>query len=41
MIELIIKKGGNILLGILAAILLHYFLYRFSIPAKSFIYVAF
>lgn len=31
----------NIVLGILVGILIHYLLYRFSIPAKAFIYVAF
>jgi hypothetical protein len=36
-----IKAGVNLLLGILFAILVHYFLYRFSLPAKAFIYVAF
>jgi hypothetical protein len=41
MTKIMFKNGINILIGILMGILLHYFLYRFSIPAKSFIYVAF
>lgn len=31
----------NALMGIMAGILLHYFLYRYSIPVKAFIYAAF
>lgn len=34
-------KAANILLGIIIGVLIHYLLYRYSIPAKSFIYVAF
>lgn len=41
MSKVIMKKYVNLLLGILIGILVHYFLYRFSIPAKAFIYVAF
>lgn len=36
-----IKIAINVCLGILFGILAHYFLYRFSLPAKAFIYVAF
>lgn len=41
MARTLIKNGINILLGILVGVLFHYFLYRYSIPAKAFIYVAF
>ncbi len=41
MAKIIMKNSINIIIGILVGILLHYFLYRFSLPAKSFIYVAF
>lgn len=33
--------GMNILMGIVIGICISYFLYRFSIPAKAFIYVTF
>lgn len=41
MTKAIIKNCFNIFMGILFGILLHYFLYRFSLPAKAFIYVSF
>ena len=31
----------NLILGIMIGMLLHYFLYCYSIPAKAFIYVSF
>lgn len=36
-----LMKCLNIILGIGVGILIHYFLFRYSIPAKAFIYVAF
>lgn len=41
MTKMVLKNSLNIFLGILIGILLHYFLYRFSIPAKAFIYISF
>lgn len=41
MLKPLIIKSLNLLLGVAIGILLHYFLYRYSIPAKAFIYVAF
>jgi xanthosine utilization system XapX-like protein len=35
------KTYWSILAGILLGVLFHYLLYRFSLPAKPFIYVAF
>ncbi len=37
----ILKNFSNLAFGIIIGILLHYLLYRYSIPAKAFIYVAF
>lgn len=37
----ILKNSINLALGIVFGILIHYFLYRYSIPAKAFIYVSF
>lgn len=36
-----VKNACNVLIGIAVGILIHYFLYRFSLPTKSFIYAAF
>jgi hypothetical protein len=33
--------AGNIVLGVLLAIVLHYVCYRIGLPSKPFIYVAF
>lgn len=41
MITTTFKNLFNLFLGIIVGILLHYLLYRYSIPAKAFIYVAF
>lgn len=41
MIKQIVSKSLNILLGILFGIMLHYLLFRFSLPVKPFIYVSF
>ena len=35
------KTFVSIVVGILLGVLFHYLLYRFSLPAKPFIYVAF
>jgi len=36
-----IRNCVSLAVGILIGILLHYFLYRYSIPVKPFIYVSF
>ena len=41
MSKIIIKRGINILLGLVVGIMIHYLLYRYTLPAKAFIYVSF
>jgi hypothetical protein len=36
-----VGRGLSILAGLLAAVVLHYVLYRIGLPSKPFIYVAF
>jgi hypothetical protein len=37
----VVSRGMSVLLGLALAVLLHYLLYRFGLPSKPFIYVAF
>jgi hypothetical protein len=37
----LLRVGASLLLGLLVGVLAHYLLYRFSLPSKPFIYVAF
>lgn len=41
MMRNLITMSVNLCMGILIGIMFHYFLYRFSLPAKAFIYVSF
>ena len=36
-----LRWAANLLVGIALGVLVHYLLYRFSIPSKPFIYVSF
>lgn len=36
-----VARALSVLLGLALAVLLHYLLYRFGLPSKPFIYVAF
>ena len=36
-----LSAAVSVVLGLLAAVILHYMLYRFGLPSKPFIYVAF
>ena len=36
-----VRLAGRFLLGLAIGVLLHYLLYRFSLPVQPFIYVAF
>jgi hypothetical protein len=37
----VVARALSVLLGLALAVLLHYLLYRFGLPSKPFIYVAF
>jgi hypothetical protein len=37
----VVHVAASLLLGLLVGVLFHYLVYRFSLPSKPFIYVAF
>lgn len=37
----LLRVASSLLLGLLVGVLAHYLIYRFSLPSKPFIYVAF